>query len=60
MSNEGIYHCFEEPQQITHEKNQGKVLKVPSPSSTTKAETEVVVVPIDQGVRIIIPESKNK
>jgi hypothetical protein len=57
MSNEGFYQLFEEPQKIATEKHKDQKRKAQSPSSKIETETEVVVIPIDRGIRVIIPES---
>ncbi|MHC4559680.1 MAG: hypothetical protein ACYS80_20500 [Planctomycetota bacterium] len=57
MSNVEELQVLEEPQQTVAEEHQEEVFIVQPPSSILEAETEVVVIPIDQGIRVIIPES---
>ena len=59
MSHEGFYQFFEEPQKISTEKHKDQKCKAKSPSSKIEEKTEVVVIPIDRGIRVIIPESED-
>jgi hypothetical protein len=57
MSNVKELQVLEEPQQTVAEEHQEEAFIVQPPSSIIEAKTEVVVIPIDQGIRVIIPES---
>jgi hypothetical protein len=58
MGNVKELKVLEEPEQEIAEEHQEDAFIVQPPSSIVQAETEVVVIPRDQGIRVIIPESK--